>query len=262
MKNRLSYAIIGGSGFSKFGFPGSEKTKQIETPYGTAEVAEIVINDLRGYFLPRHGSGHSFPPHQVPYRANIYALSLLGVERIFATNAVGSMNPDLPPGIIVIPDQFIDFTRCREHTFSTQGNVYHIDFTEPFCPEMAESLLTAADETGIPVHSGSTYVVTEGPRFETPAEINAFRMLGGDLVGMTLVPECVLARELQMCYLSVCVVTNFAAGMEQRHLTATEVEEMMAEKGEQVARLISTALKHLPDKRSCFCSRSLDSAGV
>lgn len=262
MNSSSVFAVIGGSGFSKFGFPGADNLEIIDTPYGTAEVARISLGDFKGYFLPRHGSGHSYPPHQVPYRANIYALKSLGVERIFATNAVGSMNGSIPPGTIVLPDQFIDFTRSREHTFSERGKVYHIDFTEPFCPEMARSVLSAADSLNLSVHSGSTYVVTEGPRFETPAEIHAFRMLGGDLVGMTLVPECVLARELKMCYLSICVVTNFAAGMEQHFLTATEVEEMMAEKGEQVAGLIKQAVSLLPEKRSCFCSRSMDSAGV
>lgn len=256
------FAIIGGSGFSKIQ-PGIFKEKmRVETEFGSVDVFAVEHNGLKGYFLPRHGTGHSYPPHLVPYKANIKALKDLGVERILATSAVGSLNENLKPGSIVIPDQFIDFTKCRDFTFSTEGKVYHIDFTEPFCSEIAESVLKAARKLNIEIFSGATYVVTEGPRFETPAEINAFKILGGDLVGMTLVPECVLSRELGICYLTVSVVTNMAAGMKGEKLTATEVEEMMREKQSLILDLLLNAAEMIPAQKSCTCSRAFEGAEI
>ncbi len=256
------FAIIGGSGFSKKGFKGAVEKRTVDTPYGDVVVNLIELSGKRGYFLPRHGEGHSFPPHQIPYKANIFALKKLGVERIIALSAVGSMNLDMPPGSLVIPDQFIDFTKNRDYSFSAKGHVYHIDVTDPFCEEIAEALLKSAYENGISIKSGGTYVVTEGPRFETPAEINAFRILGGDLVGMTLVPECVLARELSLCYLPVCTVTNYAAGISDEKLTAKEVEEMMDIKEEEIVKLVTGAIPHISKYRHCSCSKSQEGAEV
>lgn len=256
------FAIIGGSGFSKIQPDIFQEKITVETEFGKVVVFSIERNGLKGYFLPRHGTGHAYPPHLVPYKANIKALKSLGVERILATSAVGSLNENLKPGTLVIPDQFIDFTKCRDFTFSTEGNVYHVDFTEPFCREIAESVLKAARSLDVEIVSGATYVVTEGPRFETPAEINAFRILGGDLVGMTLVPECVLSRELGICYLTLSVVTNMAAGIKGEKLTATEVEEMMLEKQSLILSLLLKAAELLPQEKSCACSRALDGSGI
>ncbi|MCX7832360.1 MAG: MTAP family purine nucleoside phosphorylase [Actinobacteria bacterium] len=255
-------AIIGGSGFSKSGLNQNMERIEVPTEYGKVDVFTVEIENKQLYFLPRHGLGHSYPPHLIPYKANIQALKNLGIERIFATSAVGSLNENLEPGRIVIPDQFIDFTKNRDHSFSKVGKVYHLDFTEPFCSEMAESVLKASSMIGLNVKSGATYVVTEGPRFETPAEINAYRILGGDLVGMTLVPECVLARELGMCYLTISIVTNLAAGIKGERLTAVEVEEMMKVKQDEVLNLIYKAITLLPEKRKCHCSSAFEGAEI
>lgn len=258
----MVFAVIGGSGFSKYGFMNQVNEKRIETPYGSVDVFEIEISGKKGYFLPRHGKGHVYPPHLIPYKANIYALKMVGVERIIATSAVGSLNENMTPGTFVIPDQFIDFTKTRDATFSKEGRVYHIDFTEPFCPEIAESVIRAADVLNLKVFSGGTYVVTEGPRFETPAEIKAFKILGGDLVGMTLVPECILARELNLCYATISTVTNMAAGISSYRLTALEVEEMMKEKQNELFSLIEKAIELLPEKRGCSCKNAYEGAEV
>lgn len=256
------FGIIGGSGFSKIRPDFIEKKLSVETEFGTVDVFEVEVYGKKGCFLSRHGVGHTYPPHLIPYKANMMALKMLGVRRIIATSAVGSLNESIKPGDIVIPDQFIDFTKGREHTFCTKGKVYHLDFTEPFCSEIAESVLKAADELKLSVRSGATYVVTEGPRFETPAEIRAYKILGGDIVGMTLVPECVLARELGMCYLTISTVTNMAAGMKGEKLTATEVEEMMEKKQKEILELIFKAINHIPDVPTCSCSKAFEGAEI
>jgi len=255
-------AIIGGSGFSKYSFTDARNALLVETEYGSVTVYEILLSGKKAYFLPRHGSGHTYPPHLIPYKANMMALKLLEVKRIYATSAVGSINRNFKPGSIVLPDQFLDFTKNRDHTLSSPGRVYHLDFSQPFCPEMAESLLKASAQLGIEVFSGGTYVVTEGPRFETPAEIKAFEILGGDLVGMTLVPECTLARELGMCYVTISTVTNMAAGISEHKLTALEVEEMMAVMQDKIISLIESAASLLPEQRSCPCSSAFEGAEV
>lgn len=254
--------VIGGSGFSKYGFTKAENALLVETEYGSVTVYEISLSDRKAYFLPRHGTGHTYPPHLIPYKANMMAFKLLGIKRIYATSAVGSINRNFKPGSIVLPDQFLDFTKNRDHTFSFPGRVFHLDFSQPFCPEMAESLLKAAAELGMDIFSGGTYVVTEGPRFETPAEIKAFEILGGDLVGMTLVPECTLARELGMCYVTISTVTNMAAGITEHKLTAIEVEEMMAVMQDKIVALIEKAASLLPEQRSCPCKSAFDGAEV
>jgi 5'-methylthioadenosine phosphorylase len=255
-------AVIGGSGFSKYGFAEPKNALLVETEYGSVTVYEINLNGKEAYFLPRHGIGHAYPPHLIPYKANLMALKLLGVERILATSAVGAINRNFKPGTIVLPDQFIDFTKGRDHTFSTAGKVYHLDFSEPFCPQMAEAVLKAAAKIDLEIFSGATYVVTEGPRFETPAEIRAFEILGGDLVGMTLVPECTLARELNLCYLTISTVTNMAAGISEGRLTASEVEEMMTVMQDRLVSLITEAAQLIPETRSCACKNAFEGAEI
>ncbi|MCQ8898410.1 MAG: S-methyl-5'-thioadenosine phosphorylase, partial [Hadesarchaea archaeon] len=219
--------IIGGTGLYRLAVSGG--WRGVRTPYGRVEVLVGGFGPGRVAFLPRHGRKHEHPPHLVNYRANLWALRSLGVERVLAVSACGSLNPRMRPGELVLLDQFLDFTRSRPATFYTGGRkrVVHVDLTEPYCPELRRILLEAAKEEGVRLHPRGTYVCTEGPRFETAAEIRAFRRLGGDLVGMTNVPECVLARELEMCYAAVGLVTNFAAGLAGTKLTHTEVAERM-----------------------------------
>ncbi len=233
-------AIIGGSGVYDL-FEGG-KTIEIKTPYGKVENAsKITNNDTEVYFLPRHGPKHSVPPHLINYRANIYALHSLEVEEIYATNAVGSIDPKIQPGYFVVPDQLIDMTKNRTLTFfdgkteilfndgtSKQG-VVHLDYTEPYTPRLRKRFLSLVKESSEKVHDKGVLVCTEGPRFETPAEIKMFQSFGGTLVGMTSVPEAILAKEVQIAYATLCLVTNYGAGM-QEEVTHTEVIELFNKK--------------------------------
>jgi 5'-methylthioadenosine phosphorylase len=207
-------------------------------------------------FIPRHASGHSIPPHKINFRANIDALKNVGVSKIIATNSVGSMNTDMPPGSFVIPDDFLDFSQDRKKTFY-EDKVVHIDVTEPYCPQLRDVLAKSGD-----VILGGTYVCTEGPRFETPAEIKMFKMLGGDLVGMTGVPEVTLAREREICYNSICIVSNYASGISEEELTIDEVFEMVAQKEGELLELIYNFIKNVDDSEECSCNHALDGAEV
>jgi 5'-methylthioadenosine phosphorylase len=206
----MRFGIIGGTGFYQ---AGEGETRRVATPFGETEVDILKLGDEEVAFLPRHGKDHSIAPHKINYRANIAALGSLGVENILATATVGSLNLDLEPGQMVLLTQFLDFTWGRESTFFEEGTVKHVDVTEPYCPSLRQALLRNGISRDIILRSQATYVCTQGPRFETPAEIEMFRRLGGDLVGMTGVPEVVLARESGICYAAVALVTNLAAGM-------------------------------------------------
>lgn len=251
----VKIGIIGGTGVYDPAMLENPREETVETAYGAVTVS---IGSYRGKelaFLPRHGREHSIPPHLVNYRANIRALKKLGVKTVLATAAVGSLNPLMKPGEIVFVDQFLDFTKSRVQTFYEGGSdgVVHVDMTEPYCPEVREVLFRAGRALRLPVHNGGTYACTEGPRFETPAEINMLRQLGGDLVGMTGVPEVVLAREAEMCYATIAVVTNFAAGISPSRLSHEEVVAMMAENAANLRSLILQAVAWLDEERTCAC---------
>ncbi len=253
------FGVIGGSGVYTLEGVDVEWIKVV-TPYGEVEVGASEIDGKEVFFMPRHGRNHSFPPHRVNYRGNIWALASLGVKRIVATNACGSLNEEFPPGHLVLPDQFLDFTKARPSTFYDEpGKVAHTDMTVPYCPQIREEVMKAAERIGFKnIHNGGTYVTTEGPRFETSAEIKAYKMLGGDLVGMTSVPEVVLAREAGMCYASISIVTNFAAGISQDILTHEEVLEMMKEITPIVGKLILETIKAFPEDKTCNCPWDVD----
>ncbi len=241
------------------------KTVNVDTPYGRSQ--KLLMGKIRGrkvVFLPRHGVGHTAPPHLVNYRANIWALHKLGVERILATMSCGSINPKMRPGRFAAVTQFIDFTKSRANTFYEGGGsgVVHIDMTEPYCPELRELLVKSAKKLSIGVYPSATYVCTEGPRFETVAEIKAFRKLGADLVGMTGVPECVLARELGMCYAGLGIITNYAAGISRVKLTYTEVAETLDKNTTQIQKLLLETIPKIPTRRLCSCKSALDEAVV
>lgn len=249
--------IIGGSGVYELTQKADSCTKKlVKTEYGEVEVSILDICSKKVAFLPRHASGHSIPPHKINFRANIDALKNIGVTKIVATNSVGSMNEEMPPGSFVIPDDFLDFSQDRIKTFY-ENKVVHIDVTEPYCPNLRDVLAESGD-----VILGGTYVCTEGPRFETPAEIKMFKMLGGDLVGMTGVPEVTLAREREICYNSICIVSNFASGISEDELTIDEVFEMMAEKKDELLELIYNFIENVDDGADCMCNHALDGAEV
>ena len=257
-------AIIGGSGLYELEL-GEARTKVVRTPYGKSpEITLGVVRDRRIAFLPRHGKEHTLPPHAINYRANLWALRKLGVRRAMGITACGSLNRKMKPGELGLLEQFVDFTRRRVQTFYGGGKegVAHVDFTEPYCPELRGCLIEAAKGIGLRIHPRATYACTEGPRFETAAEIGALRRLGCDLVGMTNVPECVLARELEMCYAAIGVITNFAAGISKRKLTHREVVELMGRNLKMVNKLVFAAIDRLSEKRACGCGRALEGALV
>lgn len=254
----IRLAIIGGTGVYDPRILANIREEAVKTPHGEARVRIGTYGGEEVAFLARHGSKHSVPPHLINYRANIWALKMLGVERVIATTAVGSLNEQMKPGDFVLTDQFIDFTKGRQSTFFDGGEqgVVHTDFTEPYCPEIRPVLADAARQARISAHNGGVYVCTEGPRFETPAEIRMFAKLGGDLVGMTNVPEVVLAREAGICYATVSMVTNFGAGISPTALTHEEVLEVMAANAENLKKLVMNTLGAIPRERGCTCGNS------
>lgn len=254
----IRLAIIGGTGVYDPRILSDIREEEVRTPYGDVRLRVGTYEGEEVAFLPRHGAKHSVPPHLINYRANIWALKHLGVERVIATTAVGSTNLAMKPGDFVIVDQFIDFTRGRTETFFEGGEqgVVHTDFTEPYCPECRKVMKQAAAGLPVVVHERGCYVCTEGPRFETPAEIRMFQKLGGDLVGMTNVPEVTLAREAGLCYATVSMVTNFGAGISPTPLTHEEVLEVMAQNSENLKRFVMGTLPNLPRERGCTCGRS------
>jgi len=249
---KANIAIIGGTGISAL-LNTSESIK-LGTPYGLAP--PIFLGELGEQniaFLPRHGVQHDVPPHMVNYRANIYALHSLGVERIIATNAVGAVNRDFEQGDLVVPHDIVDFTRLRANTFYDNAPVAHIDMCEPYCPELRTILIKAAQKKGPNLHTRAVFVCTDGPRLETPAEIEVFRRLGCDIVGMTGMPEAALARELEICYATVCFITNMAAGIE-RHLPSSELVKVAKKIAPALQQVLREAVLHLPQKRHCRCA--------
>jgi 5'-methylthioadenosine phosphorylase len=257
---KVTIAIIGGTGFEKA--LSSPKMMEIDTPFlfkPTVYLGEISGRPV--VFLPRHGIRHEFPPHRVPYKANIWSLKQFGVERIVATNLVGSINPRFRPGDLVVPHDLIDFTKGRDGTFYDGSPVVHIDFTKPYCPQVRKALIEASRSLGEKPWERAVYVCTEGPRYETPAEIRMFRRLGADIVGMTSCPEAALSRELGLCYASLCLVSNMAAGM-QRRLTTKEVVKVAEERGGLLFKVIEEAVRLIPEARRCGCGRSLKEASL
>jgi len=221
----MQFGIIGGTGFYELG--GEPLT--LETPYGPVRANRTELEGEEVVFVPRHGAEHSVPPHRVNYRGNLAALRSLGIRNALATAAVGSMSEKLPPGSLAILTQFLDFTRGRPSTFfdGADGRVVHVDMTDPYCAHLRGELQTAADARGHLLRPEAVYVCAEGPRFETPAEIRMYRDLGGDLVGMTNVPEVVLAREAGICYAAVAIVTNWAAGVSKEPIKHGAVSAFM-----------------------------------
>lgn len=261
----MPIGLISGSGLYEIEGLKVEGEKSIDTPYGqpSAQYRQGKIEGTALTFLPRHGSPHSIPPHKVNYRANIWGFNALGIDRIMAVTAVGSIDPDIKPGSILIPDQIIDYTQgSRESTFYDNGKVVHVDFTDPYCPAMRTAIMAAAQKCGISVYESGTYICVNGPRLETAMEIEFFRKIGADVVGMTAMPEAVLARELEICYCGICIVTNYAAGITKNRLTTSEVIDTMNASTDRVKKLLRTAVALVPEKRACQCKDALKDSGL
>lgn len=263
MNNTPALAIIGGTGVYNPEMLDQVSSITIDTPYGAVTCQTGLHAGKSVAFIPRHGKHHSIPPHLINYRANIWALKKLGVRQILATTAVGSLNRAMKPGDFVLPDQFLDFTKLRVSSFYEGGErgVVHVDMTSPYCNELRHIVSSSAKVLNLSAHNGGCYVCTEGPRFETAAEIRAFEILGGDLVGMTGVPEAVLAREAEMCYVTVSMVTNFAAGISPNLLTHKEVLDTMKQNAANIQALINQVIETSVSNDDCVCHHALREFG-
>ena len=263
MTEKLSLAIIGGSGL--YSMAGLTDTTEcdLDTPFGKPS-APIVIGTLEGKriaFLARHGIGHHIMPTDVPYRANIYALKALGVERIISINACGSLREDYAPGDIVIPDQIFDNTRERVRTFFGEGLVAHAGVADPFCPDLSTWMVNAVSESNVKVHPGGAFIIIEGPRFSTKSESNVYRSWGMSIVGMTSAPEAFLAREAEMCYTVMAHVTDYDVWHISEAPVSVEMVIKTLNKNTLAAQAsISRLVKTLPLKRECSCGSALASA--
>ncbi len=239
--------VIGGSGFYTF-FESAVRNIEVDTPYGrpSAPVTVGTVGEHEVAFLPRHGASHQFSAHTVPYRANMWALRKLGVRRIFGPCAVGSLNPENGPGAVVVPDQLVDRTNGRPDTYFDSGAV-HVDFADPYCPTLRAAV------AGLPgVVDGGTMVVIQGPRFSTRAESRWFASAGASLVNMTGYPEAVLARELEMCYAAICLVTDLDAGVTPGEgVKAADIFAEFEKNIELFKRLVRAAIGRVAVERTC-----------
>jgi 5'-methylthioadenosine phosphorylase len=256
-------AVIGGSGL--YNFEGLQDVQQfdLETPFGKPS-APIVVGLLEGRwvaFLARHGLGHHIQPSQVNYRANIYALKSLGVERIVSISACGSLREDYVPGEIVIPDQVFDFTHARKRSFFGDGLVAHVSVADPFCSALSEQLYQATQQTGAAVHHGGALITIEGPRFSTRAESNVYRSWGMSLIGMTTSPEAFLAREAELCYAVMAHVTDYDVWhISEEPVTVDKVIEILNRNTQAAQQAVRYLGRALPLERSCGCGSALATA--
>jgi 5'-methylthioadenosine phosphorylase len=261
---QIKIGVIGGSGV--YQIEGLRDVEELRptTPFGEPSDAFVVgsLGEQRVAFLPRHGRGHRLLPGEVPYRANIYAMKALGVERIISITAVGSMREDYAPLDIVIPDQIFDRTKGRTNTFFGGGLVAHISFAEPFCPELNEVLFRAAQSSGAQAHSGGVLLVIEGPAFSTKAESRIYRQWNVDIIGMTGLPEAKLAREAEICYSAIAMVTDYDVWHDSHGAVTVElVVQNLLKNAEMGKQILSEAVLKIPDARThCPCHNALKDA--
>jgi len=261
MEKDVEIGIFGGTGIYDSGLLEDAKEIDVDTPYGKPSDT-ITVGTFKGRkiaFLPRHGKKHTIPPHMINFKANIWAFKELGVTRIIAPSAVGSLKEELAPGHFVLPTQFLDFTKSRDGSFSEDGRVIHISVADPFCPELQSSITQVTNDLGIHIHKDCTYVCIEGPRFSTKAESKFYRSTGADIIGMTLVPECQLAREAQICYASISTVTDYDVWAE-KPVTAKEVLETLSKNVEGTKKILTELIENIPKDRSCSCAKALEEA--
>ncbi|MBG0814903.1 S-methyl-5'-thioadenosine phosphorylase [Planomonospora sp. ID82291] len=259
MVNRADVGVIGGSGFYSLLDDVTEVT--VSTPYGPpSDVVSIGrVGSREVAFLPRHGRDHRFPPHRIPYRANLWALRSLGVRQVLAPSAVGSLRPEIGPGALVVPDQLVDRTSGRAQTYYDAGGVVHVPFADPYCPTGRAAAVAAGRAAGWETVGDGTLVVIEGPRFSTRAESRWFTANGWTIVGMTGFPESLLARELAMCYTSLSLVTDHDAGVEAGEgVTHEEVLAFFAANVTRMRSLVTDVVGSLPKDRTCHCATALD----
>jgi 5'-methylthioadenosine phosphorylase len=257
---KVKLAIIGGSGL--YSMPGLTDTREVrvKTPFGDPSDAIIIgtLERKRVAFLARHGRGHVLSPSEINYRANICAMKMLGVERIISVSAVGSLRDDLPPQDFLIPDQFFDRTRGRVATFFSGGIVAHVGFDKPTCTHLSAHIGEACDRAGVKAHRAGTYVCMEGPQFSTLAESQTYRQLRFDVIGMTNLTEAKLAREAEICYATIAMITDYDCWHPQHDaVTVTEVIENLNRNTSNVQRVLHEAVAELPEARACKCGAAL-----
>ena len=258
--------VFGGSGF--YSLLDSPNVKSISTPFGNPS-SPLHIGSVLGKkvaFMARHGDGHALPPHMIPYKANLWAMRDFGVKQILAPAAVGSLKEELPPGTFVIPDQFMNFTHGRDDTFyhgrhdiQELSPVTHMSAADPYCPLLSSMLAESCSDLGMPFRKGGTVIVIQGPRFATKAE-SALYQKHGDIINMTQYPECVLARELQMCYANISLVTDYDAGLGiHSAVSAEEVLRVFRENTDKLKQIILKTITKI-DYTDCSCMHSLENA--
>ncbi len=260
---KADIGIIGGTGVYDSGLFSDKKEIKIHTPYGEPSDS-ITIGEYAGRkvaFLPRHGKGHRIPPHRINARANVWALKQLGVKRIIAPSAVGSLQEAYKPGDIALPDQFIDFTKSRNYTFYDGGQVAHVSMADPFCPELRDIAGATIKKLGFDSRGKATYVCVEGPRFSTRAESKFFRdVMKAEIIGMTLVPECTLAREAEICYLAIATITDYDVWADIP-VSSKEVIETLHKNVEKTKKVVAELIPTVPlEQTKCACASALEGA--
>lgn len=266
-QDRADIGVFGGSGFYSL-TQGPIERVPVQTPYGSPSDSIAIgrMGDVRVAFLPRHGPHHSIPPHEINYRANLWAMAQLGVSRVIAPTAAGSLQPGVKPGDFVVCDQFVDRTYNRQQTFYDGPRVVHISSADPYCSDLREHSIAVARELGIEVHQRGTVVVIQGPRFSTRAESQWFSRQGWEVINMTQYPEVVLARELAMCYVNIALITDYDAGLEGEHgiapVSVVEVVNVLNDNNERVRQMIEALIPRLGNRRTCDCAHALDNAVI
>lgn len=265
-KMKADIGVFGGSGFYNF-LQGREEL-EINTEYGKPSES-IVIGELEGLrvaFLPRHGKNHTIPPHKINYRANVSAMKQLGVRQIFAPCAVGSLQPQIRPGDFVICDQFVDRTNSRIDTFYDGPHVTHISTAEPYCPQLREITIESANELNITCHHRGTVVIIQGPRFSTKSESRWYSNQDWEVINMTQYPEVTLARELEICFVNISLVTDYDTGLEGnpriKPVTSMDVMKIFKENNEKLKDLLFKAIPKVAQSRQCVCSHALEGAVI
>jgi 5'-methylthioadenosine phosphorylase len=267
--DKAKIGIFGGSGFYKLFAEGEGKfeNEYLNFPFGQPS-SPPVLGQISGRdvaFIARHGKEHRIPPHKIPNKANIDCFNQLGVERILGPCAAGSLQPEVKPGDFVIADQLIDMTHGRDDTFFHGPEVAHVSIAEPYCPEMRKVAIEACESLGISYHPKGTVVVINGPRFATKAESKFYSNQGWEVINMTQYPECVLAREKEMCYLNISLITDYDAGLEGhpevKAVSAADVGKIFQENNEKVKKLIAEVIKNLSE-RGCGCGNAMKDAFI
>ncbi|MCS7213493.1 MAG: S-methyl-5'-thioadenosine phosphorylase [Candidatus Calescibacterium sp.] len=257
--------IIGGTGLYNIEDLKILEEVEVDTPFGKPS-DKIILGELekrKVAFLPRHSRKHTIPPHRINFRANIFAMKKIGVQRILSVSAVGSMKEHIRPGNAVVVSQFIDMTVSRPRTFFEEGIVVHVGFSDPVCPEMFESLSEASSESGVITHKGGTYICIEGPQFSSRAMSKLWRQFGVDVIGMTNLPEAYLAREAEICYATLAFPTDYDCWYEGEEIvTAQMVVENLKKNIEKAKKILRVFLRKIPDERKCHCKDSLKDAIV